>query len=367
MTGERWPPPDATLVSPDRLRDFCRNAFVRVQVPELDAAIIADVLVETNLRGVDTHGVRLLAPYIAALTTPAEITPRPTITTVRESPALALLDGGRGMGQVIAVRAMNACIAKAKTSGVAAVGVRNSCHFGMAAYYAMMALPHEMIGFCTTNVEPIMTAFGGVEPVIGNNPEAYAIPAGEEHPIVIDISHSVVAAGKVIQAAVDGRPLATGWVVDEFGSPVTDAETALQDLRLVPAGAAKGYGLSVVMEALAGVLTGAKFGQALRSTGMVDQEVGHFFWALNISALTDPGEFMTRMDVLIREVRASKTAPDVKQVQLPGERGWRERARRTRGGIPLPAAVWRSLEELAVQLELTEAWTRTRLPKAATI
>lgn len=319
-------------------------------VPSEDAAIIADVLVETDLRGVTSHGVKLLPYYIEALRRPGQINPRPVIRTLRDAPALVLLDGDRGMGHLVAVRAMRQCLDCAKQTGMAGVGVRNSCHFGMAAYYAMMALPHDMIGFCTTNVEPIMTVFGGVDPVIGNNPQAFAIPAGTAYPIVLDLAHSVVAAGKV-GLVPPGSDLPPGWVVGANGEAVTDPRQALADLRLLPAGGAKGSGLGFVMEILAGVMTGAKFGQALRSGGAVDQEVGHFFWAIDLAALADPVEFKAGVDELVRQIKQSRPVSRLEQVSAPGERGWRERDRRLTTGIPIPIRLWENLKRLVDRVE----------------
>jgi LDH2 family malate/lactate/ureidoglycolate dehydrogenase len=220
----------------------------------------------------------------------------------------------------------------------------------MAAYFAMMALPEEMIGFCTTNVEPVIVATGGVDAVIGNNPQAYAIPAGDEFPLVLDLAHSTVAGGKISLAARTGRSIPEGWAVNEAGEPVTDPVAVLADPRLTPAGGAKGYALTVVMEALSGVLTGARFGMQLPGGHIVEQGVGHFFWAMRIDEFIEVADFKSRMDDLIRQMKRARPRPGVERVYAPGERGFIERARRTASGIPLADSIWRDLLHLAQEL-----------------
>jgi LDH2 family malate/lactate/ureidoglycolate dehydrogenase len=338
------------LVNGDLLRTFCCEVFERLGVPHEDARIAADVLVEADLRGVSTHGVAALPAYAAALRQTGGVNPRPAISVVRDRLATAVLDGDGGLGHVVAVQAMRACIAKAKTVGIGSVAVRNSTHFGMAAYFAMMALPEEMIGFCTTNVEPVIVPPGGVDAVIGNNPQAYAIPAGECFPLVLDLAHSTVAGGKISLAARTGRSIPEGWAVNETGEPVTDPVAVLADPRLTPAGGAKGYALTVVMEALSGVLTGARFGMQLPGGHIVEQGVGHFFWAMRIDEFIEVADFKLRMDDLIGQMKQARPRSGVERIYVPGERGFIARAHRIAHGIPLAGPIWRDLETLAQDL-----------------
>jgi LDH2 family malate/lactate/ureidoglycolate dehydrogenase len=347
---------DVVTTDPVAVKQFCIEVFEALNVPADDAAIVSDVLVEADLRGVDTHGVALLGLYARRLKA-GGINPRPVIRVLQETPSLVLLDGDGGMGQLVGVSAMQKCIDKAKQTGLCAAGVRNSNHYGMAAYYAMMAIPHDMIGFSTTNNEPCLPPFDGLDPATGNNPQAYAIPAGTARPVVIDLAHSVVAFGKIDMAAKLGKPIPVGWAFDENGDPLTDAHEAQKAMRLTPAGGAKGYCLAVVMEALGGVLTGALFGRELLGhLGHLDQkdEVGHFFWALDIAPFMPPLRFKARMDELICQLKGVRLARGARQVYAPGEPELLERERRAREGIPMSRAVFEDLRTLAHELALEE-------------
>ena len=347
------------IVDPLRLRKFTEEALQRVGVPHDDAVIGADVLIETELRGVDSHGVQLLQRYIELFQLGA-LNPQPNITTVREGAAMAVLDADAGMGHIVSVKAMNVAMEKASACGVGVVAVRNSNHSGMLAYYAMMALPRDMIGWCLTNGGRTMPPWGGMERITGNNPQAFAIPAGQELPIVVDMAHSVAAGGKIMMAARRGEKIPLGWALDEQGNPTDDPNAALRALLFLPLGGPKGYCLAVVMEVLAGVLSGGRFakdfgledltqppGMRYGSYGM-----GQFFLAIDVGQFIAVDEFKERSDSLIRQLRSAKLAPGFDRIYVPGEIAFLEKEKRIEEGIPIHISVYRELGQVASDLGL---------------
>jgi len=275
-----------------------------------------------------------------------------------DTKALALIDGDGGHGQVPGVKAMKLAIEKAKVNGIGACGVRNSGHFGAAAYYAMMALEEDMIGFATTGGHPCMAPWGGMNLVVGNNPLAYVIPAGEELPIVLDMATSVKAQGWIELAALAGEKIPFGWALDEEGNPTNDPHTAIESNHVVPIGGYKGYGVAVVMDILAAVLTGADWGTRILAKRGAKEPVsdGHFFIAIEIEPFMPLGEFKARMDEMIKGIKAAKPARGVERIYLPGELEFERKERYLKTGIPLPSAVVESLvrcgEGLGVDLNL---------------
>jgi LDH2 family malate/lactate/ureidoglycolate dehydrogenase len=351
---------DELLVQAELLAAYCAAAFAQAGVPAGDAAIAADTLVEADLRGVHSHGVWWTATYTRRLQQ-GGLNPRPVIRTVQETPAMAVLDADRAMGQVASVTAMRKAIEKAATLGVGVVSVRNSNHFGAAAYYAMMAAEAGQIGFAATDAEPIMAPWGGTKAVVGNNPLAYAIPVQERFSIVLDMAQSVVAWGKIFLAAQRGEKIPATWAISANGEPTDDPHEAMAGL-LLPVGGYKGYGLALVMEALAGVLSGATFGLRVppMSDDTVTQDFGHFFLALNIAHFIPLGEFQERMALLIDEHRGVPLAKGVARVYLPGEPEALKRAERLERGIPLQPSIVDSLVQLGEELGLDTQALRGR-------
>lgn len=290
---------ESTVVIPhEPLLDFATKAFIAVGCPPDEARISADTLVEADLRGVHSHGVMRLPIYVKRIQT-GVVAARADCKVVAETAATANVDGGNGMGQVVAVRAMELAIAKARTAGAGIVGVRGSNHYGAAAYFAMMALPHDMIGFSmTVGAANIMAPTGGIEPLLGNNPFAIAVPAGEELPPVLDMANSVVARGKIVLAMKKGEKIPEGWAADKDGVPTTDARAAYEGLVL-PVGGYKGYGLAFMVAALAGVLTGAAVGRQVANfyeDFVKVQNVGHLNAAIRVDAFMPVDQFKKGMD-----------------------------------------------------------------------
>ncbi len=232
------------LIKSDNLQNLMYEVLKKCGLTEQDAEIAAKVLIQADLRGVDTHGAIRLPIYVKRLQL-GLVNPRPVIKIVRETATTAIIDGDFGLGHVTSYKAMEIAIDKASRHGIAAVGVRHSHHNGAAAYYAQMALEHDMIGFSCTNSPPLMPAPGGADKVVGNNPFAIAVPAGKELPLVLDMACSLAAQGKVMLAMKRGESIPHGWATDNKGVPTTDAAEGLKGF-LLPAGGYKGYCMAII-------------------------------------------------------------------------------------------------------------------------
>lgn len=343
-------------VMPDPLRDFVSRVFMAHGLPEQDAAIVADHLVEADMRGVYSHGVIRLEPYTDRYKAGA-MNPRPNITVLRETPATALIDGDDGAGQVVGVQAMRIAIRKAKETGIAWVGARHSNHLGTCAYYAQMALEHDMIGIAATpGASRIMAPSGGISKLLGNNPFGIALPAGKEYPVVLDMAQSVVARGKIAHAAKTGTPIPSTWALNKYGEPTTDPVEAYAGI-VQPVGGYKGYGMSFVIMALGGILNGGAFCHSVPmfENGIVPNlNVGHFFQAIDIKAFMDPSEFKAKMDEAIEAMHSAELAKGNDRIYVPGELEWLKREERVKNGVPIAVGVWKDLvrigEEAGVSL-----------------
>jgi L-2-hydroxycarboxylate dehydrogenase (NAD+) len=340
-------------VNHDKLKRFVAAAFERLGVPEDDAETAAKVLVAADLRGVDTHGVIRLNPntwYVKWLREGA-MNPRPNLRVVSENVSTALIDGDRGIGMVIGCRAMELAIRKAQEAGVATVGVRNSRHFGMSAYYAMQALPHDMIGIAMTNASRQVVPTFGREARFGTNPLALAAPALEELPFVIDMATTTAAAGKLELAARLGKGIPPGWALDENAEQTTDPRVAQKARRLLPLGGAreggshKGYGLAILVEILCGVLTGT-----ITALSSNQEPRGHFFAAIRVDAFRPADEFKRDLDQLIRELRSTPPIRGQERVLVAGEIEFETAKERATLGIPLHTSILDGLRALSKQL-----------------
>lgn len=335
------------LVQAEALRQFCIEALEKAGVPENDARIVADVQVETDLWGIFTHGVVLIISYIRRIKE-GGTNPRPNITVIKESPHHALIDGDHGLGQLAAVKAMEICVAKAKKSGLATVGVRRSGHFGAAGNYPTMALKEDLIGFAMTNAVALLPPTGSRTGVFGTNPISFAIPTAHSYPAVLDIATSLVAQQKIFQALRAGEKIPLDWGLDSEGNPTDDPLTALTSGVQPPMAKHKGYGLAMLVEVLSAVLTGARFGRATepatwRPENKID--VGHFFAALDPTMFMPIDEFKARMETLIAEIKSSTLMEGIERVYVPGEIEYEKREKALKEGIPLPAATLEALEK----------------------
>ena len=299
---------NTTRVRHEKLTRFVTRNFEKLGVPKEDAEIGANVLVQADLRGVDTHGVIRFNPqawYVKWLTE-GSMTARPNIQVISESASTALIDGDRGMGMVIGHRAMDIAIRKAKESGIGMVAVRNSRHYGMSAYYSMMALPHDMIGIAMTNASRQVVPTFGREARFGTNPMCFAVPTDKELPFVLDMATTTAAAGKLELAARQSKAIPLGWALNERAEGTDDPRVAQKARRLLPLGGSreggshKGYGLAIVVEILCGVLTGT-----LTALNADQDPRGHFFGAIRIDTFRPVDEFKQDMDRLLRELKAT--------------------------------------------------------------
>jgi LDH2 family malate/lactate/ureidoglycolate dehydrogenase len=340
-------------VNHERLVRFVQAAFEKLGVPNADAQIGADALVAADLRGVDTHGVIRFSPqawYVKWLSE-GSMTARPNIRIISESASTALIDGDRGMGMVIGHRAMELAVAKAKQSGIGMVGVRNSRHYGMSAYYAMQALAHDMIGIAMTNASRQVVPTFGREARFGTNPMCFAVPAERELPFVLDMATTTAAAGKLELAARMEKAIPLGWALNESAQATDDPRVAQKARRLLPLGGSresgshKGYGLAIVVEILCGVLTGT-----LTALNADQDPRGHFFGAIRIDAFRPLAEFKQDMDRLIQELKSTPPIAGQDRVYVAGEIEFETAEERTERGIPLLPSVLKGLREVGEQL-----------------
>jgi L-2-hydroxycarboxylate dehydrogenase (NAD+) len=343
-------------VDHQRLVEFVGSSFKKLGVPKEDAEIGANVLVQADLRGVDTHGVIRFNPqswYVKWLSE-GSMTARANLRVVRESASTALLDGDRGIGMVIGHRAMELAIRKARESGVGLVAVRNSRHYGMSAYYSMMALPHDMIGIAMTNASRQVVPTFGREPRFGTNPMCFAVPALDERPFVLDMATTTAAAGKLELAARQGKSIPHGWALNERAEATDDPKTAQRARRLLPLGGSreggshKGYGLGIVVEILCGVLSGT-----LTALNADQDPRGHFFGAIRVDQFRPVDEFKRDMDRLIRELKSTPPIEGQSRVYAAGEIEFETAEERTERGIPLLPSVLQGLRDVGAQLGVT--------------
>jgi LDH2 family malate/lactate/ureidoglycolate dehydrogenase len=339
-------------VSPDLLLDFGAAVYGRLGMTGADARLAADTLVQADLWGHPSHGVMRLSWYAARLRV-GVCDPRAVPELIVDAGAIAVLDGKEGMGQVVATKAAEEAIRRAKAHGVGAVGVRNSNHFGTAMYYTLMAVRSGCVGFLATNASPSMAPWGGRKKVIGNNPWSWAAPAGSHAPMVLDIANTGVARGKIYVAKQKGLPIPEGWAVSADGAPTTDPSAAIDGI-ILPMAQHKGYAISVIMDMLSGVLTGSAFAtgvsgpyQAQRRSG-----AGHMMIALDIAAMQPLAEFGERMDSYIAELKAVPLAPGFDEVLYPGEIEARNDRRNRETGLLLPEDTIADIRKLAESLNL---------------
>jgi len=334
------------VLSENQLKRICIAILEAVGTPRDEAEIVADSLVKANLRGIDSHGVFRLIAYVNRVKYKT-IIPGAPFTITRETPSAASVSGGFGFGQVIGVKAMKLAVEKARKTGIGAVSVFDTNHFGMAAYYAMIALQNDMIGVVICNASPYVVPWGGRVPMLGTNPICVAIPSGQGIPIILDMATSAVARGKIESAAKEGKPIPEGWAVDENGEPTTDPVAALKG-ALLPFGGPKGYGLSFIVDVISGALAGAACGKDVCSLYPEEQKcnAGHFFLAINVNAFIPIRDFKAAVDKVVLELRSSPPAPGYASVLIPGEIEYRIEQKRLLEGIPLSNETWQRLKKL---------------------
>lgn len=338
------------LATAAQLQEFAERVLLAAGLAPAHAAASAAGLVAANLRGVDSHGVMRLTQYAASIQA-GEIEPDPDVRVVQRRGATALVEAGGGYGFAPARLAMETAVELAREHGVGMVGVHGSHHFGMGATYVQIAAAAGFVGWITTNSQPVVVPTGSAQPVVGNNPIAYALPRRAPHPpIVLDMALSEVAFGKIRLAAAEGRPIPLGWGFDADGRPTTDAAAALAAEALGPAGGHKGSGQAIVGEILAGVLTGAPVALASHAHAHRGGGVGHLVAAVDPALWVTREEYEAGVEELVAQLRGARPAEGVAEILLPGEPEQRTEDARRAGGVPVSDELTAKLAELAARL-----------------
>jgi L-2-hydroxycarboxylate dehydrogenase (NAD+) len=342
---------DTIRVTSDSLEKFTAEVFRNAGLPAEDAAYCAGCLVQTNLWGIDSHGVLRLPIYAQRVRTRA-INPRPTMTIATGAMGMELLDGEDGMGFLVGRKAMQRAIQLAEQYSVGVVGAARSNHFGAAALYARMAAAAGMIGITMTNVRPNMVAPGGSRPITGNNPIAVAVPTFGEFPFVLDISLSNVAGGKLLLASKQGKKIPLDWATDVQGHPTDDPDKAFAGF-LMPLGGHKGLGLSYVVDILCGVIAGGVFQHQLGSMYKQADEpslTGHMMIVINPLAIMDEADFAEQMATFTATIKESPMWDENQEMLIPGEIEYRTEQERRAQGIPLSTQLAGELTALSDEL-----------------
>jgi LDH2 family malate/lactate/ureidoglycolate dehydrogenase len=342
------------------LREFVVRVFASYGIPDEDARTAADVLIVSDLRGIDSHGVARLVTYCDMLDL-KRINPRPRPSIVRETPSTATVDGDNGLGLVVGPWANRVAMSKAQIAGSGWVSVRNTNHYGIAGWYVLEALKRDLIGWSMTNTTKLVAPLWGGERMLGTNPIAIAFPGLEEPPIVIDLATCAVAYGKIEIARRKQQPIPDGWAIDASGSVTHDPAGMIEGGALLPLGSDrehgghKGYALAMMVDVLSAVLSGANWGPftppfALRQeipARSVGKGIGHFFGAMRIDGFVEPEEFKRQIDDLIRTFRKTRPMPGTAGPLIPGDPEREAEARRRVDGIPLVLPVVEDLRRVS--------------------
>lgn len=348
------------------LFDFTKEVFLSMGCPAADAELSANVLLKADLRGVDSHGVARLIGYFR-LWDKKRINVKPSIQIVHETPSTAVVDGDAGLGLVVAPFAMRVAQEKASYAGTGWVSVRNSNHFGIAGYHAMLPLQQDMIGLAMTNASPLVAPTFSSERLLGTNPIAVAIPAGEQPPFVADFATTTAANGKLEVLQRKQEPTPYGWVQDAMGKPSSNPKEVSQGGALLPLGgdrehgSHKGYGLGAIVDIFSAIFSGANYGPWVPpfvsflplASDPVGLGIGHFLGSMRIDAFRPADEFKKHMDQWIMRFRAAKTTPDHEKVLIHGDHEREMEQVRMKDGIPLLKPVIKDLKEVGERFGLT--------------
>ena len=331
----------------NRLRDFATAVYAGEGVPELDARLLANTLVQADLWGHQSHGVLRLGWYFERLRN-GVMKPVTQPEFITDAGAIAHIDGHDGVGQVLTALAAQQAIERAKAHGIGAVGVRNSNHFGTCMYYTLMAAREGCVMILTTNGGPAMAPWGGRKKIIGTNPWSVAAPAGSRAPFVMDMANTGVARGKIYLARNRNEPIPLGWAIDAEGAPTTDPQKAIEGIILPMAGH-KGYAIAAVVDLLSGVLTGSGFLSAVHSPYKTAEKsnCGHLMIAINIEAFQPLAQFNERMEAFVSEIKSVPLAQGCDEVFYPGEMEARNDEKNRRDGLALPEDTLADLSRIA--------------------
>jgi len=348
------------IKSAEELQVFYEEFARKFGADDEEKVIFAECFLRADLRGKDTQGIAVI-PLMYPWFRNGGVKFGTPFRFIAEGPSYAIVDGGHGSGQVVATRAMDVAIAKAKTSGIGTVWVRNTNDFAMAGNYSMRALSHDCIGIVMSNGIPLVSPWGGREALFGTSPASFAIPAASYDPIVYDGSFAAVSHGVVVLAARDGRRLTGRFLVDSDGKRTDDPVPFIVDPydrnskqygSILPLGGAKGSGWLFLIDILAGVLSGGTTSGVMPSDPTEEQHstIGHCLMAINLAALGDPADLKAKIDDIIRRVKSSTPMEGFDEVTYPGERAAKEEKKRLKEGIPVREEHWESLRKIGKEL-----------------
>lgn len=348
-----------------QLWGFMSEVFIRMGASPEDAYLATDVLLEADLRGIDSHGVARLSGYVR-LWEAGRINMKPKIKIVRETMAAATIDGDGGLGLVVAARAMDKAIAKASATGIGMISICNSNHFGIASYHALKAVPNHMIGISMTNASALVAPTHSKERMLGTNPHCWVFPTRKYDPLVFDMASAAAANGKLEIAERKGEAMPEGWALDADGQPTTDPSILKKGGSLLPLGSTyaqgshKGYGMAAVADLLSGVLSGANFGPWVPPfvsflqppANPVGEGLGHFVGAMRIDAFRELDAYYEAIDTWIERFKAAEPIDPQEPVLVHGEPEMRAYRQRKRDGIPVNDKVVSDMEALAAKFKI---------------
>jgi len=354
----------------ETIEKFYVAALQKANINKEDAEIIADVLSHADKLGIDSHGLNRLKSIYLDRIKEGIVNPVSNFEIVRESFTTAVVDGHNGMGHVIAKKAMELCISKAKNYGMGMVVARNSSHFGIAGYYGLMAAQAGMIGIIGTNARPSIAPTFGVENMLGTNPLTFVMPTDEEFPFFFDCATSVSQRAKFEQYAKEGKSLPKGWVIDSEGNSKTDSSQVLEDLvkgtaALVAIGGIgednagyKGYGYATVVEILSSALQQGNYMKMLlgfdKDGKKIPYNLGHFFIAINVENFINLNDFKKTTGNILRELRNSKKMPGHEKIYTAGEKEYLKFVERSKTGVPINQTLWDELKQITLNYNLTD-------------
>jgi len=357
------------VVPADVLESFMRDVFIKLGIPEEEARISAEILISSDLRGIESHGIGRLKMYYDRIRQGTQFA-RTQLEVIRESPTTAVIDGHHGMGQVIGYRSMSMAIEKARKYGMGAVAVRNSAHFGIAGYYPLMAIKAGMIGMAFTNARPSIAPTFGVKPMLGTNPIAFGCPTDEEFPFLFDAATSITQRGKLEVLDRLEKPAPAGWVVDQEGNFLTDPGQILEmfgksSAALLPLGGAgetlgghKGYGLATIVEILSASLQTGSFLYGLIGLDEEGQKIpnklGHFFMAMNIESFTDLDSFKKTTGEILRDLRAANKQPGCDRIYSAGEKEYYKEQRIRQEGVVIVPNLLKDVRAIIAEQKMKE-------------
>jgi LDH2 family malate/lactate/ureidoglycolate dehydrogenase len=322
-------------------------------VPKEDGGLVAGSLIKAELQGISSHGVTRFPVYLRRVQK-GIVNPRPVIAVKSLYPAAISIDGDNGLGAVVMTRAVTEGIKAAEVFGIAMAGVKHSNHFGTAGYYCEMAAEQGYASMLVSNGPAALPPWGGKEAYFGTNPIAFGIPQSGRPHVIVDMATSIVARGKIIEAAKRGEPIPANWALDREGNPTTDARRAMDGV-IMPMAGPKGYALSLAVEHFAGVLTGAGFGRDIAWQYSDREEaanVGHTMVVMRADAFETSKDYFERMKRFSQEIRSIALAPQFTQIKLPGEREWEAEQARLREGLAIPVSLAQELRAIGDELGL---------------